>query len=322
MNADKNINWELAAKVYAGEADRQEQECFEQWLRYPENQQEWEKIMNELKQVDHALVNETVDVDKAWGKVKSRMTKPKYAVLNIKQSVYVAAVVAIILAVVFFLYPKGIINVDQYLVESVNKDVLKKVELKDGSVVDLNYKARLSYDSQFGNEIREVKLEGEAFFDIIPNKNKPFVILTNGMKIKVLGTSFNVKSTSGSGLNEVNVSSGVVEISSVNDANNKLVVKAGEKAIFNLTQHSFAKEKVLNDNYLAWKTKEIVFKNEELSKALGIIEDAYHISISYPETFNIDEAKLTATFHKHSIDFILDVLDKTYHVDFTLANNN
>lgn len=86
----------------------------------------------------------------------------------------------------------------------------EEVELPDGSIVLLNKNSEISYPSKF--EERNVQLTGEAFFEVTPNPTKPFKVISGENEITVLGTSFNVKSTSES--MEVEVSTGEVEMKS------------------------------------------------------------------------------------------------------------
>lgn len=72
-----------------------------------------------------------------------------------------------------------------------------RIQLPDGSLVWLNAGSKLNYKYNFGKELREVELIGEAFFDVVKNPKKPFVIHTNTIDVKVLGTAFNVKSYPG-----------------------------------------------------------------------------------------------------------------------------
>ncbi len=72
--------------------------------------------------------------------------------------------------------------------------------LPDGTKVWVNADSRLSYGKNFGNQLREVYLEGEAYFDVAEDKRKPFIVHTNNIDVKVLGTAFNVRAYG----NEVN----------------------------------------------------------------------------------------------------------------------
>ena len=96
--------------------------------------------------------------------------------------------------------------------------------LSDGSVVTINKGSSISYLSKFKGETRQVALKGEAFFNVTPNKEKPFIVSVNDVLIKVVGTSFNVKTINGS--TEVVVESGIVKVVR---GENTIELRAGRK---------------------------------------------------------------------------------------------
>ena len=75
---------------------------------------------------------------------------------------------------------------------SVNKGQRAGITLPDGTIVHLNSESKLTYTPDFNGKLREVVLEGEAFFEVTPNKEKPFIVKTSVFDVEVLGTSFNV----------------------------------------------------------------------------------------------------------------------------------
>ena len=103
----------------------------------------------------------------------------------------------------------------------------KAVTLPDGSTVYMNAGARLSYSKQFGRKNREVQLTGEAFFDVTPDKKRPFSISAGNAVIRVLGTSFNVNSSNKENQVEVYVSTGIVELSESGNQNNRVLIHPG-----------------------------------------------------------------------------------------------
>ena len=75
---------------------------------------------------------------------------------------------------------------------SVNRGQRAGITLPDGTIVHLNSESKLTYTPEFNGKLREVSLEGEAFFEVTPNKEKPFIVKTSFFDVEVLGTSFNV----------------------------------------------------------------------------------------------------------------------------------
>jgi ferric-dicitrate binding protein FerR (iron transport regulator) len=106
-----------------------------------------------------------------------------------------------------------------------------QIQLPDGSVVRLNASSSLTYDKNFGKNIREVNLIGEAFFDVTKDSSHPFIIHTNVVDIKVLGTAFNVRSYPNDANTETSLIRGRVEVTVKNRANEKIYLEPNEKLV-------------------------------------------------------------------------------------------
>ena len=106
-----------------------------------------------------------------------------------------------------------------------------QIQLPDGSVVRLNSSSTLTYDKNFGKNIREVSLTGEAFFDVTKDSSHPFIIHTHVIDIKVLGTAFNVKSYPNDPSTETSLLRGKVEVTMKNRSNEKVYLEPNEKLI-------------------------------------------------------------------------------------------
>ncbi|HEY2350160.1 MAG TPA: FecR family protein, partial [Puia sp.] len=108
--------------------------------------------------------------------------------------------------------------------------------LPDGSSVWLNAGSRLTYDSLYGTSVREVSLSGEAYFDVVKNPKKPFIIHTGKINIRVLGTVFNVKSYPEDRTIETSLIRGSIEVSFPSQPSKKIILKPNQKLIINKTE--------------------------------------------------------------------------------------
>ena len=108
--------------------------------------------------------------------------------------------------------------------------------LPDGSSVWLNAGSRLTYDSLYGTTLREVTLSGEAYFDVVKNPKKPFIIHTGKINIRVLGTVFNVKSYPGDRTIETSLIKGSIEVSFPSQPSKKIILKPNQKLIIDKTE--------------------------------------------------------------------------------------
>ncbi len=211
-----------------------------------------------------------------------------------------------------------------------------KIQLPDGTSVWLNSSSKLTYDNEnFGATIREVSLVGEAYFDVVKNPSKPFVIHTAKMDIKVLGTAFNVKSYPTDKTTETSLIHGSVEVT-LNDRQEKIMLKPSEKLIFNTLQNKSEKISTLKDNLkisekekpiielshltiypidnsiveTAWMENKLVFRNESLEDIALKMERWYGISIVI-RTESLKKELITGSFEKETIYQALKALQFT-----------
>ncbi|MGB8193085.1 MAG: FecR domain-containing protein, partial [Chitinophagaceae bacterium] len=183
--------------------------------------------------------------------------------------------------------------------------------LSDGSVVTLNKKTSLSYPNKFKGDKRSVALQGEAFFKVTPDSKKPFIIQSNDVTIKVIGTSFNVRNDNNA--TEVIVETGIVEVS---HRNSSIELRPGEKLVVHAQDTLLTKEKQQDKLYNYYSTKQFVCDNTPLWKLVQALNDAYdaHIEIGRPELRNIP---ITTTFNNESLDRILEIVRLTLNISVT-----
>lgn len=109
-----------------------------------------------------------------------------------------------------------------------------KLLLPDGTQVWLNSDSKLIYNSAFDDSLREVTLDGEAYFDVVKDPTRPFIVHTSGINIRVLGTAFNVKSYAQEATIEATLVHGLIEVEKTNEPKaSKILLHPNEKLIFN-----------------------------------------------------------------------------------------
>jgi ferric-dicitrate binding protein FerR (iron transport regulator) len=196
--------------------------------------------------------------------------------------------------------------VDNLVVSSQKAPVIDT--LPDGSVVTLNKHSSVNYPSKFRGDTRTIALKGEAFFNVKPNKKKPFIIHVNDVSIRVVGTSFNVRSEDG--VTEVIVETGVVQVT----RNNKTVeLKPAEKLKIEQQDSVMVKEEVKDKLYNYYHSKEFVCYEAPLWKLAEALSEAYEVNIVI-ETEELRRLKLTTTFNNESLDKILEVISATFDI--------
>jgi ferric-dicitrate binding protein FerR (iron transport regulator) len=179
----------------------------------------------------------------------------------------------------------------------------------------LNKDATLTYPSEFSNTTRSVALEGEAFFEITKNKNKPFIVEIKNANVEVLGTSFNINSSNIK--TEVIVATGKVKVSNKNATQSEIITLGNSVIVSN---NDVKKHKTDNVNYLAWKTGDFKFKEAKISEAIEDLNTYYKTKIAI-ENNQVFECSLTANFEKEKLENIIEVIKLTCNVNVIKESN-
>ncbi|WP_304067392.1 FecR family protein [Pedobacter glucosidilyticus] len=303
---------ELLIKYIVGETDAKEQELVNKWLQESSNHQKelgrLKRIWEESKKIS---LHELPDAEMAWEKFKmkrSQQEKVQVKPLNTSRFLMYKVAAAVILvtsiALMLFLYQQKPTQLNA--AQEIHKAVLP-----DGSKVVLNRNSSLSYQD-FDNGERLVNLHhGEVFFDVKPDKTKPFIIDAQGIKIKVLGTSFNVKQRDT--ITEVIVESGLVSVTRGKDM---VKLKAGEKVFISTNSPYLLKQENTDLLFRYYSKQVLIADNTPLWRVVEVLNEKYQtkIVIQNPQLKN---AKLNATFKDESLDEILRVIAATFNARIT-----
>jgi ferric-dicitrate binding protein FerR (iron transport regulator) len=178
----------------------------------------------------------------------------------------------------------------------------KKFTLIDGSIVTLNNKSKLIQHKKFNSENRFVELNGEAFFEIAKNKSIPFIIKTNSIFTRVVGTKFNINSN----INYINVS---VNEGHVKVYNNKDTLDAtpNQQITYDMNNKKLTESYIQSDLFKLWTKDDYDLNNISIDELSRIFESVYSYQIVFKNK-KIRKMKISITFHRK--DNIDDVLNK------------
>lgn len=203
----------------------------------------------------------------------------------------------------------------QYITLATNNGDLREVTLPDDSHITLNAGSKLIYPEQFSDSLRNVTLIGEAFFDVTSDVDRPFIVSTEKLKTKVLGTSFNIKSFKGESEEVISVATGrVLVFSEDREQEDKVVLIPEEQAVYQ--KGNIVKRKVDLSEVLSWKTGVLLFKQTRLEEAVAMLERKYNVDIEI-QGQNLINCTITGKFKSStSIEQVLEnfkyVLDVQY----------
>ncbi len=330
----------LVAKYLAKECTNEEKATLEAWLsensdnaaRMKEIERIWEASGKE-NQLDN-IFNTELD----WAVLQSRI-EDEYLAPNSRNgarggmfSLNSSWSVAIRVAAIFLLAALvGTYTYKSFYVQepaaleiafreiSMAKGQRGGVTLSDGTKVYLNSDSKIVLPSVFEKDLREVYLEGEAYFDVAKNPNRPFIIKTNGAIVQVLGTSLSVRNYLGDKTVQTVVEEGVVSFRAEDEALSEgVILTAGKLGRLNLEDKVIVKEQVEDlELYLSWKEGYLKFNDASMKEVAQQLERKYDIEVNFVSK-DIAELHLTAELKSRSINNVLQTIATSLGLQYKL----
>jgi ferric-dicitrate binding protein FerR (iron transport regulator) len=292
----------------------------------------------------HTRLNISPDIEKKWKKTFLFPNLLKYA-----------AIFIVAFSLSWFLnnqYKKQFVTgranntgVHEVLVSQGSKS---KIKLSDGSVVKLNSGSRLSYPAVFNDKNRQVYLEGEAYFEVKADSSRPFFVNTTDITVKVIGTSFNLKSYPECNTIETTLVSGSLEIfdksfigSIESRSARTMILKPNQKAIYikdrqKLTLEERKELKLEHDqmkvpklslqdqidthSLTAWKDGKLIFKEEKFEDLAIKLERWYDVKIII-KSQKLKKERFTGIFENETTEQVLNALIMAEPFEYTMNKN-
>ncbi len=313
-NDTLNIDWELITTILEGSAGKDDQLHFEKWLKEGENHQYFKEIKTNWEATGNLSYCYNTETNAAWDKVSKQTIYKKTKTRKIRTSILQLAAAAIL---VFTIGAYFLLQEKQELISK--NDPINDYLLPDSSKVSLNRNSKLVFVEGFKGKNRELWLEGEAFFDVKRNPEKPFVIHVGNNLVEVLGTSFNINENTEREYIELNVERGKVRFKS-NDLNRSLVVEKGQAIIYNSKDNDLVRLKKANINYLSWKTNLIRFEQTPMTEVVLTLESVYGKQIII-KSDELKELKFSASFSNQAFEKVLKVIALSLNIETKNVNN-
>lgn len=193
---------------------------------------------------------------------------------------------------------------------------LYRVVLSDGSVIWLNSDSRLEYPEKFGKGERRVRIGGEAFFDVVRDTTRPFVVETELQSVSVLGTEFNVSAYPSEPV-LTTLASGKVKVMPVSGVDS-VVLSPGEQSVLSVNADSLSVRRVRISDVVAWKDGMINIENMSLGEILKIVSRAYDVDFELVPVRVGDVVLRGSISSDESLEVFLAVLSKVADVKFKM----
>lgn len=311
---------ELLAKYFSGNATTDEKTEVEAW-RNQSNENASEFL--EASDIWHQQTKgQEFDVASALSKVKQQMHNEEAKVVSMSENTTIsesspfgfmkyAAGIALVIGLGLIYWLTAVPGLAPSATYATLEDEVQDVELSDGTIVTLDENSQLIVLEGFNGEDRSVELTGTAFFDVARDENRPFVIDAGNSEVKVLGTSFLVKSDEDAAVTEVIVKSGSVALAAdYGRTNPSVVLSPGEIGVADSRKAGVLKRNNKDANYLAWKDKLITFDRTALTEVAEVLNDVYKVEMTFED--NIGNCQMTAQFQQQSIEAVVEIISQTF----------
>jgi ferric-dicitrate binding protein FerR (iron transport regulator) len=252
-----------------------------------------------------------IDSVAAFPRVQRKIKQKSKSIKLINVLTRVAALLFIpLLAATFWtFYRTGAGPVQKYAMQQITSPpgIRSQVVLPDGSKVWLNSESTIQFPVPFHKESRNIALQGEAFFDVAKNPDQPFIVESGKVKVKVLGTRFNVKAYGNEANTEVILEEGKIALTLPENNKQEIPLKPGDRLVYEKTSN---KASLSNENiqkYIAWHTGKLVFNDTPITEVAQMLSRWYGIEVivTDPEIMNY---RFTTTFENESLFQVIELL--------------
>lgn len=312
----------LVSKYLAGQADHEERLKLEAWKKtHPEEFETLRKIW-----LSNSSEKEAFSADRAKHKLNQRIDAFEAEHLQVREHrsyllLKVAASVCVLLLIaagVYLLRPWEVMQEieESWVEKNTARSQMASFFLPDGSKVKLNADSKIRYSSHFGQDkLREIFLEGEAFFEVIPDPQQRFVVHAAKLTTQVLGTSFAVRAYPDDEFTKVTVASGKVEVQ-LPDEHTRKILLPEKQLVNNKTTGEWSVHSVRLSAELGWAEGKLIFENTSLSEVARILERHYNVKIEF-ETEALKNCHCTAAFDEKSLFNVLDAIGYINDIAYT-----
>ena len=203
------------------------------------------------------------------------------------------------------------------LIISVERGQKANIILPDGSKAWLNSQSKLTYSADYNVNKRELQLDGEAYFEVAHNPQKPFIVKSSDICVEALGTAFGVKAYDEDNLISSILMRGKVRVTT---PDGESILVPNERVMYDKAAHKRTQSKVRNaTDFTGWIHNELRFENESLEEIAKNIQRIYNVEIVFA-TENIKNQRYTGTVNNNSLESVLNIITLTSPLSFQIKN--
>lgn len=321
----KEIPWDLIVSKLKQDLTADEDRQLAEWLSDEGNREVFDELQQVWQKVQARAASYTLDKNKYWAELSKRMKAsesaalPKTKILSFTHIRRYAAVACVLLVAAFSIYigmELGRPAVGEQVYSNLGGK--SKVRLADGTEVWLHSNTTLAYSTDYEAQERLVNVKGEAYFDVTHDKDKPFIVQTDGMRVVVHGTKFNVEAFPESDNTFVSLAEGSVSLET--DRERRFLLP-GETATFNKRSRQLRIEKGNVDFMRSWANEQVVFNKKSLGYVCRYLSKWYNVKINVaPELAG--KYLYTFTLRNETLEEIMRLMARINSVEYSFDEKN
>lgn len=320
---NQNIE-ELFPSYFKGSLNKTNREKVEVWKDASEgNRQLFADSLKAWEGIEHLRRMKKYNAEKALENVNLRIEKNKSVTFfTFFQKVAAFLILPLLIATLYFATKTPTQQIADTVWHTIETPagIHSEFILPDGTKVYLNSKTTLSYPVVFNKHTRDVKLTGEAYFEVAENREHPFIVNTGKIKVEVTGTEFKASNYPDENLTEIVLASGKVNLFQGEYSKNRNILGAmipGEKATFYEKEDKIYFEKVDVDKYISWKEGILMFRDDSMPEVVRRLNRWFNVDIRLTGN-TLKNYVYTATFQDESLVQILDLLKMSAPINYKI----
>lgn len=322
---NKDYLYNLISLEYAGKLDKQQSNDLQSWLEASsENLAEYKEVVNLLSYSDRLVAMKKIDTGKDLLQVKKKLNSG----MNYSTWFFRFQKVAAILILPLLIYTAwSVSNLSEKnqkkisVIESSETafGVRSQIQLSDGTTVLLNSGSKLTYPESFDGNTREVKLTGEAYFQVKSDQEHPFYVDLKGYKIKATGTRFNISNYSVDKEISVFLEHGKISmLMDKGESQQPVQLKENEIIILNKAQKQYKIQSTDGSKYLGWIKGQLILKKDSINNVADQLGRWYNAEIIYDYKLAQSGYVFTATFKQETLEEAMKLLSYSTPINYKI----
>ncbi len=320
---NKDYQYNLIFLEYTGKLDRNQSTDLQSWLEAsPKNRKEYKDIVSLLSFSDRLEAMKKIDAGKDLMIVRKKLNHG----VNSNRWLLTFQRVAAILILPLLLFTIWRLSYSPEIKSSILKSsetafgVRSQIQLSDGTVVLMNSGTKLTYPESFDGHTREVKLTGEAYFQVKSDSEHPFCVDLNGYKIKATGTKFNISNYPGD--NEISTFLEHGRVCILTDSGESQLdpidLKENEIIIVNKAQKQYKIQSTDGSKYLGWINGLLIIKKDSINNVADRLGRWYNADIIVDDKLAHSGYVFTATFKQETLEEAMKLLSYSTPINYKI----